>query len=126
MSLAEKITDAELEIMKILWREREPVDYTSIRIELQELKGWEKTTISTLLKRLADKGVINIEKRKVMYYAPNITEAEYVQSQEQAMIDKLYGGSAKSLVASLFQKGKLTETDIDELREYFNIGGEGT
>ena len=97
MSLAEKISNAELEVMRILWREKKPVSFTDIRIELQDTKGWEKSTINTLIRRLADKKVINAQKQDVLYYTPNISEAEYVQSEEQSMIDRLYDGSAKIL-----------------------------
>ena len=40
------------------------------------------------------------------------------------MIDRLYGGSAKNLAAALCTSGKLTEADIDELKDFFSIDGE--
>jgi len=125
MSLAEKISNAELEVMRILWREKTPVSFTDIRVELQDAKGWEKSTIHTLIRRLADKEVITAQKKDVLYYTPNISEAEYVQAEEQSMIDKLYEGNAKNLVAALCRQGKLSEADIDELKAYFKIGGSG-
>ena len=123
MKSTNRITDAELEIMRILWREKRPVDYSFLRAELKELKGWEKTTISTLLKRLCDKGVVGVDRREVMYYTPVLAETEYMQTEEQAMLDKLYGGSAKSLVAALCRRGKLSVEDIDELRAFFSVEG---
>lgn len=124
MSLAEKISNAELEVMRILWREARPVSFTDIRIELQNTTEWEKSTINTLIRRLADKGVITAEKQGAIQYTPNISEAEYIQAEEQSMIDKLYDGSAKNFVAALCQRGKLSEADIDELKAYFQMGGE--
>lgn len=118
MSLAKKISNAELDVMKILWKKGEPVSSTEIRRELQE-KNWEKSTVLTLLRRLADKEVISAKKLEALYYTPNISEAEFVEFQTKDMIDRLYGGSAKSLVAALCNDSKLSETDIDELREYF-------
>lgn len=124
MSLAEKISDAELEVMRILWREKQPVSFTDIRIKLQDTKRWEKSTINTLIRRLAEKGVISSQKQDMLYYTPNISEAEYIQAEEQSMIDKLYDGNAKNFVAALCRRGKLSEADIDELKRYFEMGGD--
>lgn len=124
MSLAEKISNAELEVMRILWREKKPVSFTDIRVELQNTKGWEKSTINTLIRRLVDKEVINTEKRGVLHYTPNISEAEYIQAEELTMIDKLYDGNAKNFVAALCHRGKLSEADIDELKAFFKMGGD--
>jgi BlaI family penicillinase repressor len=126
MRLADKISEAELEVMKILWRERRPVSFAELRVELGERKVWEKTTIGTLLTRLLRKGVIDAEKRGVLYYTPKVTEEDYVQAQEQNMIDKLYGGSAKNLVAAMVRGGRLSDRDIAELRQLFEAsGGDG-
>ena len=59
-----------------------------------------------------------------VHYAPNISEAEYVQIEEQSMIDKLYSGNAKNFVAALCRRGKLSEENIDELKTYFQMGGD--
>ncbi len=123
MSLAEKISNAELEIMRILWREKKPVPFTDIRVELQNTKGWEKSTINTLIRRLTDKGVISSKKQSILYYTPNISEAEYIHAEEQNMFEKFYAGSAKKFVAALCHRGKLSEADIDELKAYFQMGG---
>lgn len=123
MSLAEKVSNAELEVMKILWREKKPVSFSDIRVELQNTMGWEKSTINTLIRRLVDKGVIAAHKQNVIYYTPNISYSDYSQAEEQNFIDKLYNGSAKSFVAALCQRGKLSEADIDELKAFFKMGG---
>lgn len=123
MCLAEKISNAELEVMRILWREKKPVSFTDIRVELQNTKGWEKSTINTLIRRLADKEVITAKKQGVLHYTPNISESEYVQAEEETMIDKLYDGDVKNFVAALCRRGKLSEADVDELKAYFKMGG---
>ena len=124
MGLAEKISEAELEVMKILWREANPAPFGYIRAELNTKMGWEKSTIATLLRRLQDKGAVSAQKQRIRLYFPNITSEEYVQAEEQSMIDKLYGGSVKNLVAALCSRGKLTKADIDDLKEFFQVGGE--
>lgn len=122
MDLAGKISNAELEVMKILWRENKPVSFSDIRVELQSKMNWEKSTINTLIRRLVDKGIVKAHKQEVLYYTPNISYSDYAQAEEQNLIDKLYNGSAKKFVVSLCQSGKLSESDIDELKELFMMG----
>ncbi len=125
MQLEKKISNAELEVMKILWREKKAVPFTDIRLELQTSKGWEKSTINTLIRRLVEKKAINTEKRDILYYIPNVHESEYIQSEEQSMLDRLYEGSAKKFIAALCHRGQLKEKDIDELKAFFKMEGEG-
>jgi len=119
-----KIADSELEIMRILWREARPLSYAEIRAELELTTNWKKSTIQTLLSRLRDKGAINAHNHYVTLYSPNITQEEYVKSEGQIFIDKLFDGSAKNLVASLCENGQLSKDDIDELKAFFNMKGE--
>ena len=121
MGLAERISDAELEVMKVLWREGRSMPFNAIRVELSEIKKWKKSTIATLLRRLLDKGVVSACEGRGRYYAPNISYGEYVEYEEQSYIDKLYGGDIKKMVTALCSRGKITEADIGELKEYFRM-----
>lgn len=118
-----KISDAELEVMRILWREKQAVPFSDIRTELSDKMGWEKSTIATLLRRLQKKGAISIQEKEIHYYMPNITKEDYVMFRQRSLIDKLYDGSTKNFVAALCQNGELTEADIDELKMYFRMEG---
>ena len=119
-----KISDAELEVMRILWREKQAVTFSDIRTELSDKMSWEKSTIATLLRRLQKKGAISIQEKEVHYYMPNITKEEYIMFSKKSLIDEFFDGSAKSFVAALCQNGELTEADIDELKKYFRMGDE--
>lgn len=119
-----KISDAELEVMRILWRENQAVPFSDIRIELSDKMGWEKSTIATLLKRLQKKGAVSVQEKEIHYYMPNITKEDFIMLKKRSLIDKLYDGSTKNFVAALCQNGELTEADIDELKMYFRMGDE--
>ena len=75
--LAGKISDSELEVMKLLWRAEASLSITEIRENLQQTKGWEPATIKTLVSRLVSKGAVRQEKRNVYYYSPLVSEEEY-------------------------------------------------
>ena len=119
--LAERISDSELDVMKVLWEAEDALPVTVIREKLQERKGWEATTVKTLVSRLLGKGVIAQEKRKVFFYSPLVNEAEYNEWATSNLIHRLYKGSAKNLIAALVRSDDLTEADLKELREMFVV-----
>ena len=121
-TLIEKIAKSELEVLKVLWEVGHKMTIKEIRKILAEKTGWEASTIKTLVHRLCEKGVINAVKCEVFYYTYAISEQEYNDYVTQNMIDRLYGGSAKNLVASLVDTGKLTDSDVEELRSLFKVG----
>ena len=114
------IGEAELEIMKVLWKAGEPVNTQYINEAVEE-KGWKRTTISTFLTRLVDKGAISYEKRgKLYYYTPLISQKDYRKSQTKNFIMSVYNGSVKDLAVSLFENEALSDDDIKELRPIFD------
>ena len=120
-NLACKISGSELEVMKILWRAEDALPVTEIREQLQKTKGWEPATIKTLISRLVSKGVVRQEKRKVFFYSPAVSEKEYSTWATDDLIERIYNGSARQLVAALVQSDGLTQTDLDELRQMFKV-----
>ena len=114
------IGDAELEIMKVIWKEKEPITSLDIGKKVEE-KGWKKTTIATFLVRLTEKGALSAEKKgKLYYYTPLITEKEYKKSQTKTLIKTLYNGSAKDFALAFFREQQLSPEDIEELRAIFD------
>lgn len=116
--------EAELEIMKVLWKAGRSVNTQFINKAVEE-KGWKRTTISTFLTRLAQKGAIEGEKSgNTYYYKALISEKEYRRLKSRNLITSLFGGSAKDLTAALVEDGELSMEDIDELRSLIDSIGE--
>lgn len=118
-----KISEAELEVMRLLWDWGEPMTVTQIRTEMAKQSDWEATTIKTLLGRLYKKGAVQrnfSDIQKVFLYSPLISQEDYRKDSAGKLIGKLFGGSAKKLVAALIQSDCLTKEDIAEL--YDNWG----
>jgi BlaI family penicillinase repressor len=120
--LVSKITDSELEVMHVLWEAGCELPIADIRKTLEQTSKWEASTIKTLLRRLCQKGVVSATKKEVFYYKPLVSEEEYNEYATQSLIDRLYAGSAKNLVASLLGSKKLDKSDIEELRTMFKVG----
>ncbi len=113
------IGDAELEIMKVIWRAKKPITSLNIGKEVED-RGWKKTTIATFLARLVEKGALAAEKQgKLYYYTPIISENEYRRTQTKNLIKTLYNGSVRDFAVSFFEEQKLSDKDIQELKAIF-------
>ena len=110
------VGEAELEIMKVIWAHDEPINTLQISEAVEE-RGWKRTTISTFLTRLVEKGALSSEKRGKQYYCSAlISKEEYTKSQTGNLIKNLFGGSIKAFAASLFESSELSDDDIRELK----------
>ena len=59
MEKKKNVSDAELEILEVLWTAGEPLNTAQIRSMLEENKSWERTTVLTLIQRLVKKGMLH-------------------------------------------------------------------
>lgn len=116
-----RLPDSELEIMKVLWKTEHPMTSAEISDQLQNGKGWKITSVLTFLSRLADKGVVSVEKSgRINLYSALIPEQDYLQQESKTILEKLYGNSLTAFVSSLFDSRVVGEKDLDELRRYLD------
>ena len=123
--MIQKLSDAELEIMKIVWgnHDKETL-FSYITDSLTEQgKPCQKNTLIVLLSRLVSKGFLSARKigRKNEYTAL-ISETEYQTAQTQNFLDKIYEGSIKGLVSNLIAGDLLTDEEYEELRKMLEGG----
>lgn len=120
--LAERITDSELEVMRVLWSAKKALNMTAILEALTERGDWEESTIRTFVRRLIKKGAVMQEKREVYYYSPLVTQEEYGDYSTRLLINKLYNGKSKNLIAALVSNESFTDEEIAELRAMLHLG----
>ena len=115
------ITGSEYDIMKILWENDGKMTVAQVTAKLSD-NDWTASTVSTFLQRLLKKGVVLCEKKgKTNLYFPGISQDKYDFEETENFIAKLYKGSAKSLVAALFENKKLSKDDVSELKKMFEL-----
>lgn len=118
MKTMPQISEAELEVMKILW---ELGEATSAQIidRLTQTTDWKPKTIQTLITRLAAKEAIKAEKinSKAFRYVPQVREEEYKSYANQSFLQKLYNGSVNLMLASFIKERKLSKEEMEELRK---------
>lgn len=118
------ITEAEMEIMQILWNADGSVTSKEIAAQLPDKK---LTTIITLAGRLIDKGLVKSEKVGRSHshqYAPVISEEAYKKAQTRDFVETVHKGSAKSLLSALFEDRGLTGEDVAMLQDLIERMGE--
>ena len=121
-----QISDSELELMKIVWAAGGTALYAQIMESLAAAgRTWQKNTVITLLSRLVEKGMLRTSKiGRRNEYSALVSEEDYQTAQTQNLLNKLYEGSAKGLVSTLIQRDLLSAEDYEELRRFWEKGGE--
>ena len=111
-----QISEAESAVMEILWR-RNPLAAEEVVAALGKSQDWQEATIKSLLNRLLKKKAIRAEKDGRRYlYTPLLARADWVQSQSEGLLDRLFGGRVAPLVAHFSERRKLSRKDIAELK----------
>ncbi len=111
-----QISEAEYEVMKIVWRHA-PVSTNEITEKLTQTTSWSPKTIQTLIKRLVTKGALSYEKESRMFvYTPLVQEQEYVGAESSSFLKRFYGGNLTAMVSSYIENDQLSETELDTLR----------
>lgn len=111
-----KISNAEWEVMKVIWNHPE---ITSINIihELQDKVEWKPPTIKSLINRLLNKNVISFKKLGNEYlYFSLVSEDECIKLESKSFINKVFNGSIKSMLLSFVESKEISESDIEELK----------
>jgi len=111
------ITDAELALMQVLWREG-PLNARQITERLEADRGWHRKTVNTLLSRLENKSAVRAEKRDgVNSFTPLVDAERYAQSATSQFVDRLFGGKLAPLIASFAEQRPLPPDELAELRK---------
>ena len=83
-----QISEAEFEVMKIVWKYA-PINTNEITEKLLQTTSWSPKTIQTLIKRLVTKGVLTYEKQsRVFVYTPLVKECEYISQESNSFLNR--------------------------------------
>lgn len=116
-----KLGDGELDIMLAVWEAGEPVTSTYVQGKLQGSRDWTLPAVVTSLNRLVEKGFLTCEKRgRGNLYTPLVSERAYKASEGRGILDRLFGGSFRSLTAALYDGEAIGEEDLRELRSFLD------
>ncbi|MBU3177891.1 BlaI/MecI/CopY family transcriptional regulator [Clostridium estertheticum] len=115
-----KISNAEWEIMKIIWNDSE-ISSTNIIKELKDKSEWKPATVKSLINRLLNKNIIGFNKLGYEYlYYPLVSESECIKLESFSFVNRVFNGSIKSMLLTFAQSDVLSELDIKELKDILN------
>ncbi len=122
MTRVQKLSETELELMQEIWSCEPPVTSAELlRIFAEKGREWKGQTMSTFLSRLVEKGALEATRHgRTNRYVPIVSPEEYKLLETQHVLDGLYQGSVKNLVAAMYDGKKLSGDDLDELRKWFS------
>ncbi|AKA68473.1 BlaI/MecI/CopY family transcriptional regulator [Clostridium scatologenes] len=116
MKKGPKISEAEWEIMKIVWTNKFCTS-RQITEAIEKNTEWKPKTVKTLINRLVGKNVLGYKEdgRKYIYY-PLIEEAECIKEANQSFLSRVYDGAIKKMLVSFIKENDLSKDDIEELK----------
>ncbi|MHC4073259.1 MAG: BlaI/MecI/CopY family transcriptional regulator [Planctomycetota bacterium] len=115
MKRTPKISEAEWEVMKVLWR-TSPRTANDIVEELTGKTHWKRETIRTLINRLVQKKALGFEKKGRQYhYFPRVSEAEGIKAEAESFVRRIGGGSIEPMLAAFVEDKQLSAEKIARL-----------
>ena len=109
-------TEVEMQILRILW-ELGPSPVREIHRRLNAAKGTNYSTTVKMLAVMLQKGLAKRDENAQPHvYRPVLTRAKTGKRMLEDLIEKVYEGSAMSLVLQALSSGKATKEELDEVR----------
>lgn len=117
MTQKRKISEAEWQVMKVLWQEA-PLCAQEVSDRLAGTISWNPKTVKTLINRLVAKKVLGFKKTgRLHFFEPLVTETECALEASESFLERVFGGSLQPMVAQFVRHQKLSARDIAELQE---------
>lgn len=116
-----KIFESEYRFCLILW-EHEPVNSTKLVELCKKQLGWSKATTYTVIRRLAERGVLKNENATVTSL---ISKEQAQESRLEEMVEETFEGSVPAFIAAFSRSKKLTKQEVEQLRRLIDTFEEG-
>jgi len=108
--------DLQHAIMAVLWARGEATT-ADVHEALREERGLALTTIATMLRKMEDKGVVaHRSEGRQFVYRPTVSEDQVRRSMVGELVERLFGGDPKALVAHLVSENEIEAGELESLR----------
>jgi BlaI family transcriptional regulator, penicillinase repressor len=112
-----KISDAEWQVIRVLWKES-PLTTTKIIEALSPDTDWNPKTIHTLISRLVKKGALGVNKESAQYkFYPLVSRDECIKEETGAFIRRVFDGSFYQMVANFINDDKISPKEVEKLKQ---------
>jgi predicted transcriptional regulator len=115
-------TDVELEILQILW-DAGPLSLSQLCEKIRERRPVATTTVATMLKVMLNKNLVRRARvARGSLWSARLSRESTVSGMLSGLVDRLFNGSAQTLVAHLIEDGRLTAAQRREILELLRKG----
>src|SRR4051794_10128022 len=110
------ITDAEWDVMKVLWDKGE-AGAQEVTQALVVERNWRPQTVKTLLNRLVKKGAVAYaEEGRRFIYRPKVSRDAVNKAESRSSLSRVFDGAVTPALVHFLKLGNLSSADIDELK----------
>ena len=118
------VTHAEWSIMELLWEG--PKTLMELVNTLAQTAGWSKSTVTTMVRRMTEKGLIDFETNgRTKLFRAAVSREDVVARETDSLLDRAYQGSIGMMLSAMVSNKHLTKSDIDELYAILKEAEEG-
>jgi BlaI family transcriptional regulator, penicillinase repressor len=128
MSNPPTISDAEWEVMTVLW-DQSPLTANAVVERLEGRKAWSPRTTKTLLNRLVKKKALDFTTQGNRYlYRPRVKREACVRTESRSFVRRIFGGEVGPMLVQFVRKSDLSAAEIEQLKKLLDekTGGQGS
>ena len=109
------LSELQLDVMRVLWRGEASV--AEVAAALADSRGLAHTTVATVLTRLGRRGVVAARRDgRQLYYRPTVSESQVRRSMVGELIQNLFEGDPRALLAHLVSESEVAPGDLDQVQ----------
>ena len=118
------LSQSEWTVMEALWHQ--PKTLMELVRELADTTHWAKSTVTTMVRRMEDKGLITYElEGRAKRFSTAVSREAVVAVETDSLLQRAYHGSVSLMLSALTKKQDLSREDIQELRDILAQAEEG-
>lgn len=108
------LSPSEWRVMECLWTG--PKTLMELVRELKDSAGWAKSTVTTMVRRMEEKGLVGYDTQgRAKVFRALLAREDAAAAETDSLLERAFHGSVGLLVSSLVERSSLTEADIEEL-----------
>lgn len=111
-----KLTEAQWAVMEVLWS-GECFSLKEITERLKPINGWSKNTVFTYLTRMAEKGMVTIDRGSDKPYRAALTREACAREERSDLLKRVYGGAAGDLIAAFIKESSISPKEVQRLKK---------
>ncbi len=114
------LSPSEREVIAVLWNAEHPMKAAEVAAELEKTTGWRLSTTRTFLKRLSEKGAVeirNVPNERGAVYVPLLDEADVRVAEAKSTLQKYFNGKLCGLMSCFIERKCLSDDELRQLRD---------